>query len=47
MANLRTGIAGDQAGEVPTHATRKPQTCRLVAGPILGSFTFQVTACIG
>lgn len=47
MASLQTGVAGDPAGEVPTHATRRPQTYRLVAGPILGSFTFRVTACIG
>ncbi len=47
MASLQTGVAGDPAREMPTHATRRPQTYRLVAGPILGSFTFQVTACIG
>ncbi len=47
MASLQTGVAGDPAEKVPTHATRRPQTYRLVAGPILGSFTFRVTACIG
>lgn len=47
MASLQTGIAEDRTEEVPTHATRRPQTYRLVAGPILGSFTFRVTACIG
>ncbi len=42
MASLQTGVAGDPAREMPTHATRRPQTYRLVAGPILGSFTFRV-----
>ena len=46
MASLQTGVAGDPAEEVPTHATRRPQTYRLVAGPILGSFTFRVTAAL-
>jgi len=47
MASLQTGIAKDRTGEVPTHATHRPQTYRLVAGPILGAFTFRVTAYIG
>lgn len=46
MASLQTGARGRQAGRAD-HATHKPQTYGSVAGPILGSFTFRVTASIG
>lgn len=46
MASLQTGARGRQAGHAD-HATHKPQTYGSVAGPILGSFTFRVTASIG